>query len=201
MSVSNFVCGDCGESFAKERGLAQHHRWCNPAPDLVLLECPCKGFKCAKFEVLKHHCLSCEVALASYQDCLLSDPLDVRLEYAKNQDTSRGAPPPLSKRSWRELWVAWFSRRTELSAANAQELIDFVEYCTGGDMKLAKFKTVLTRIKENRVYPTERISDIMEKVHVFEDVPEEYGGDSNNQVIFRYVWRLLAAGFMYSNGY
>ena len=27
--------------------------------------------------------------------------------------------------------------QTELSASNAQALIDFVDYCTGGDMKLA----------------------------------------------------------------
>ena len=187
--ISTFVCGQCGVASSNERSLAQHtRRQCFPEPGVELLECSCKAFKCKELDVLRHHCLSCEVAKATYHDLMDSDPSDVRLKYAKMQDFNRAPPPALTQKAWRELWVAHFATKYELSASNAQELLDFTQYCTGeGEEKLVKYRTILDRIRKKREYPTASISDLLEYTHVFQGVPKRWGGDENGEVIFRFV--------------
>lgn len=194
--TSSYVCQPCGKNFRSEKGLSVHTAmWCKP-PSTPLLKCHC-GFECAEPGVLIHHRENtCYVNSSTIPDG------DIRAKYLETQRKALDSPQAevITRGMWMELWIAWFVRRTGLSEDKAQEMIQFIQFAASTEeeeagslgstprttTKLARYRTILDRIKKDRVYPTGNIGDAMKLLHVFTGVPEKFGGDSNRKVMFRY---------------
>jgi hypothetical protein len=120
---------------------------------------------------------------------------DSRSCYLQFQDfiTSRGSSNfeessniSISRTAWAELWIAQFCSNAEISGLRAQALIDFTNrICAGGEERLATYKSILKRIRSNRVYPQPHSVGTMKNQHVFRGVKKTFGGDENEEIIFR----------------
>lgn len=177
------TCRSCCLEFRGERGLSKHK--CKPIPeDNGVFTCSYCGQRFRKRASFLFHTTSgCAVGKS------LSIENNPKMKYQERIDMT--LPPDTNKKrphlrpgAWEELWFANFCGGAEIGMSRAQELQDFIAE-TYGNPKMARYRTILSRLESGTYYPRSRMEQFQMKC-VFPNVPPEHGGNDQGEVVFQY---------------
>jgi hypothetical protein len=188
------TCQKCGiEISAGERSLANHTRKCQYAVrgESKFYSCNSCNYICRDQTSLNtHYQFFCAGRLQTdeYED-------DERMQYVRLQDELLGKLEEARRRRHKltptmrhELWIADFVSQYQVSQAGGEKLVSFLnnEFIEGTRRsRLAGYRTIKSRIQDGQHYPYTMKPIAFDREHTFH-VPAEFGGDCNDEYIFRY---------------
>ena len=172
---ATLTCPTCFGEFRGDRGLSKHK--CNGSSGSASFSCTFCLKPFSDRGAFNQHCTAgCPIGRAL--------PNNPKLQFLHRQDAQTKSKRPLPPGGWEELWYANFCTNAEIGQARAQELQDFISE-THGEPKMARYRTILTRLQSGTWYPACQVDQFKLK-RVFTNVPPEHGGNDQREVVFHY---------------